>query len=101
MSMPQKNGVDPIAGGRGEHRAADRRYRQTCHDAPFVGDALDQGAGRQRDDRVCPEEAELDQHRFRVAQVKDILQMRDQDVVQSGYESHMKNKVVSAISAPV
>ena len=54
-------------------RTADGRDDEADDDAPLVADALDQRAGRQRDDEVGAEEAKLDQHRLRVVQLEGLL----------------------------
>ncbi|MCY1301919.1 hypothetical protein D9M70_515560 [compost metagenome] len=79
--------IDAKACRRDEQRAADGGDDEAEHDPPFVADALDERAGGQRDDEIGAEEAELDQHRLRVVEREDVLQMRDQNVVQARDEA--------------
>ena len=56
-------------------------------DAGLVSDAADDPAGRQRHDEVGAEETELHQQRENVGEMEEILEVRNQDVVERGDEA--------------
>jgi hypothetical protein len=57
------------------------------HHRFFVADPVDQFSRGQRKYEIRGKERKLDQHHFRVVQIENGLQMRDQNVVQRGEES--------------
>ncbi|MND40510.1 hypothetical protein D3C80_312500 [compost metagenome] len=80
----EEQAVDAVGGCRDEEGAADRGDQQANDDTPFIGDALNQRTRWQRYDEIGTEEAKLNEHRLRVVQREDVLQMRNENVVQAG-----------------
>gem|GEM_PF-7120919 len=70
-----------------EHRAAGGGDHQAGHGAVLVADLLDQHAGRERDDEVGAEEAELHQHRLHIGERVHRFQVRNEHVVQGGQQT--------------
>ena len=77
---------------------------QCDDDSTFVADSADDPTGRERHDKVRAEEAELDEQRSDVGEVKEVLEVRDEDVVKRSDEAnaeverdhqHQRNGVVS------
>src|SRR5207248_1022875 len=55
--------------------------------ASLIADPLDQLARRNRKKEVSRKKAELDEHDLCVSQIKDVFQMRHQNIVQSCQEA--------------
>ena len=66
---------------------ADRHDQQACHHGPLVADPINHFAGGKREDEIAGEEEGLHQHDFGIVQREEMLQVRDQNVVEAGDES--------------
>ena len=74
--------------GRKEEKQSEAHDRERDDDASFVADLAYDPAGRQRHDEVGAEEAELDEKRGDVGEVKEVLEVRNEDVVERGDEAN-------------
>ena len=71
-------------GGGNEQQAADRHRDQPNRRAAHVAQALDQASGRRRDQEIGEKKGRLDQHDLRIVEVEQMLELGDQDVVETG-----------------
>src|SRR5690606_869544 len=88
----QKNLVNPPRSRRVKQQTSQSGNNQSDYDSRFISYPFDQGASGNRNDKIGTEEAKLNQGRFGVAQFKYISEVRNQDIVEAGYESPEKKQ---------
>ena len=58
----------------------------------FIADFTDEMPHRNRHDGIGGKKTELNQHRLNISQLENFFQMRNQDVVHAGDETHHKEE---------
>ena len=76
------------AGGRIEQQTADGSQYETADYTVFIADFADQITHRDRHNRISGKETELNQHRLNISQFENIFQVRNQNIVHAGNETH-------------
>ncbi len=80
----EKEGIRWHAGSGQEEEDAHSHDAETNHHGALVADGLNQLGGGLREDKVTAEEREIDQLGLGVVQLEDLLEMRDERIVQRG-----------------
>ena len=76
------------AGSRIKEQTADGGQYEAANHAVFIADFADQITHRNRHNRISGKETELNQHCLNISQVENIFQMRNQNIVHAGNETH-------------
>nr|GFD06473.1 hypothetical protein [Tanacetum cinerariifolium] len=89
---PQKQPVGPLRGGRIKQEGAHGRHHKAQQHALFVAQARHQLAGRNTHQKVRPEKAQVNQVGLRKGQLKNGLQIGNQNVVETRDEAPQKEQ---------
>src|SRR5215469_14246842 len=75
---------------------------QTCHHRTLISHPVNDPGRRYREDEICPEKRELNEHHLGIVEIKNRFQVRHENIVQTSKKApHKKQRGYNGEGSPV